>query len=76
MASTSRSVISTDFIAGRLLKRDDVGRDFVIDLEVFVDLAGAVAVPEVGDVAVFLRLGDGVFVHACLAQDLGQRVAG
>ena len=25
--------------------------------------------------AVFLRLGHGVFVHACLAQDLGQRVA-
>ena len=60
---------------GHLLERDHVGRDLGIVLKALVDLAGAVAVPEVGDVAVFLRLGHGVLMDARLAQNLGQRVA-
>ena len=59
---------------GRLLKRDDIGRNLGIVLKALINLAGAVAVPEVGYVAVFLRLGDGVFMNARLAQNLGERV--
>ena len=60
---------------GRLLKRDDIGRNLGIVLKALINLAGAVAVPEVGDVAVFLRLRHSILMHACLAQNLGQRVA-
>ena len=58
----------------RLIEGDHVGGNFLIDLQVFVHLAGAVAVPEVGHVAELLRLREGIFPDAMGAEHLREGV--
>ena len=60
--------------SGSLLEGDDIGGHFLVDFQILVHLAGAVTIPEVGDVTVLLGLGQGVLVDAGLAQHLGQGV--
>ena len=56
------------------MRRASVGGDLHVGFEGFIHLAGAVAVPEIGDVAVLLGLGQGVLGNAGSAQHLGQGV--
>ena len=60
--------------SGSLLEGDDIGGDLLVGFQLLADLAGPVAVPEIGDMAVLLRLGHGVLPDACLAENLGQSV--
>ena len=58
----------------RLIEGDHIGGNFLIDLQVFVHLAGAVSVPEVGHVAELLRLREGIFPDAMGAEHLREGV--
>ena len=58
----------------RLLEGDHVGGDFLVDFQILVHLAGTVAVPEIGHMAVLLGLGQGVLMDSGGAQHLGQGV--
>ena len=55
-----------------LLEGDDVGGNFLVDFQILVHLAGTVAVPEIGHMAVLLGLGQGILVDSGGAQHLGQ----
>ena len=56
--------------SGCLLKGNYIRGDFLVGFQVFVHLAGPVAVPEIGHVAVFLGFGQGVLPDAMSAEDL------
>ncbi len=58
---------------GRFVKLDFIRRNFHKVFQFVVDIAGAIAVPEIGDVAVFLRFRERKRGHAAVAQVFGHR---
>ncbi len=60
------------FHPGPLLEGHHVGRHFHVGLQTVGELAGAIAVPEVGHVAVLLGFGNGELAHAGTCQEFTQ----
>ena len=59
---------------GTLLEGNDVGGNLNIGLQLLGELARLITVPEIGDVAVLLRLGDGELGDAVIGKILGHGV--
>ena len=55
---------------GSLLEGNHVGGNLHVGLQLVRELAGLVAVPEIGDVTVLLSLGDGVLLHTRIGEEL------